>query len=358
MKRLLAGALALTAIFAQAEPLTVKDGEGRVQVLRAGDASLAHWRLPDVAPAPADNATTPARVALGKMLFVDPRLSGTGQVTCLSCHLPERGWSDGFPTSVRFLGTVMKRASPTLINVGFNSIFMWDGRQPTLEKQAHGGQGMQGDINAGMDEFGVSEGAHIARIAAIPGYVKAFAAAYPGEGISRETIAKAIAAFERTLISNRSPFDRWLAGDTAALSPAQIRGFAVFLAPDKGNCAVCHAPPNFTDNGFHNVGLKSGAAPDADPGRYAQRKVAAMKGAFKTPTLRDITLSAPYFHDGSARSLREVIEHYVRGGDVRDNLSPEVRKLDLGEAEKQDLLAFMQALSSDHPPFDYPVLPR
>lgn len=323
-------------------------------VYEAGHPSLRVWLLPAEPPAPGDNLTTPERVALGKQLFFDPRLSGTGQVTCASCHMPERGWSDGLPRSMRFMGKAMPLASPTIVNIGYNRIHMWDGRMPTLEKQAFGGQGRQADINAGST---VEPEAVVARLNGVPGYVDAFAAAYPGEGLTRETIAKALAAFERSVVSRDSPFDRWVRGDPAALSERQVRGFRTFVG--KARCADCHAPPNFTDDGFHNIGLGSSGEPGAHPGRFGQRKVALMRGAFKTPTLRDIALTAPYFHDGSAATLRQVVDHYAAGGVVRTNLSPLLpRSLALDDEERQDLVAFMAALTSQHPVFVYPVLPR
>jgi cytochrome c peroxidase len=334
------------------------DTDGHHITLKAGHTSLSKWLLPAQPPAPADNQTTPERVKLGEMLFFDPRLSGTGQVTCVSCHFPERGWSDGMPTSVRFMGEVMNVASPTIVNIGYNSIFMWDGRQPTLERQAIGGQGIKADINAGMAEFGIKDGVHLERLKQVQGYLALFEQAYPGQGISRETIGKAIAAFERSVVSNTSPFDRWIKGDEKAMNAQQIRGFASFIDPEKGNCGVCHWAPNFTDNGFHNVGLQSYAVEKPDLGRYKQRPVRLMRGAFKTPTLRDIALTAPYFHDGSARLLRDVVDHYARGGIVHDNLSPNLKPLALTDEDKDDLVAFMQALTSPQPPYVYPVLPK
>jgi cytochrome c peroxidase len=334
------------------------DTDGDKIVIQAGHASLQKWRLPERPPAPPDNETTPERIALGKMLFFDPRLSGTGQVTCVSCHFPERGWSDGMPTSIRFLGEVMAVASPTIVNVGYNTIFMWDGRQPSLEAQATGGQGAKADINAGMAHFGLPEGVHLERLKAVPGYVTLFDQAYPGEGITRATIAKAIAAFERSVISRDSPFDRWVAGDPAALTAQQVRGFSLFVDPQRGNCSTCHWAPNFTDNGFHNVGLKSSEKSNANPGRYKQRPVALMKGAFKTPTLREVSRTAPYFHDGSALSLREVVEYYARGGDIKTNLSPSMRPVALSDQDKHDIVTFLEALSGPQLPFIYPILPR
>lgn len=320
-------------------------------VLQAGHPSLSAWRLPERPPSPDDNKWSEQKAELGKKLFFDARLSGTGQVTCASCHLPERGWEDGLPTAVRFGGKVMPVAAPTLVNVGYNTIFMWDGRMPSLEKQAFAGQGKPADINSMSN---VEPEVVIARLNAVRGYRTAFEQTFPGEGLTRETVAKAIASFERTIVSNDSPFDRWVRGDASAMSEQQVRGFGVFVG--KGNCASCHAAANFADNGFHNIGLKSYALADHQPGRFKERPIKLMDGAFKTPTLRDIALRAPYFHDGSAKTLMEVVEHYDRGGDVKTNLSPEMHPLQLSRQEKDDLVQFLFALSSPHKPFVYPVL--
>jgi cytochrome c peroxidase len=320
------------------------------------DAALrAQWVLPAAPPSPPDNPWSEARSALGKALFFDPRLSTSSQVTCASCHLPERGWTDGLPTAVRFLGTQMRVATPPLANIGYNTIFMWDGRQPTLEQQAVGGQGAMADVNAGGK---VKPEETVRRLAAVPGYRAAFERAYPGEGITTQTIAKALASFQRGLVSRESPFDRWLAGKEDAMTAQQINGFKLFLDPGKGACALCHQPPNFTDNGFHNLGLKSYGAADPLPGRGKHRPVKMLDGAFKTPALRDVALTAPYFHDGSARTLAEVVEHYAKGGEVRTNLSPSFRKAELSEQEKADLVAFLDALTTPPKPFVYPVLPQ
>jgi cytochrome c peroxidase len=307
------------------------------------------WRLP-AAPAPADNAGTPARLALGKALFFDPRLSGNGASSCASCHNPSLGWSDGLKTAVGFGGVVLGRATPTIVNTAFNTQFMWDGRKKSLEDQA------LGPMKA-ADEMNTDFPAVIARLGSIPGYRAMFEKAYPGESIGEETIAKALAAYERSIVSRGSAFDRWLAGDKRALTPEQYRGYQVFTDAARGNCAACHSGPNFTDNGFHNIGIKSAGA-NPDPGRYAVRKVAAMKGAFKTPTLRDVELTAPYFHDGSAATLREVVDHYVRGGDDRSNLSADMKKLQLSEQEKDDLVAFLRALTGKQLAVTVPQLPQ
>lgn len=349
----------LVAVLCPALPLaaadTVVDTHGDTLVLEAGHPSLRKWLLPDVVPSPEDNRLTPERAALGKKLFFDPRLSGTGRSTCASCHFPERGWTDGFPKSVRFMGDVMTRASPSIVNLGYSTIFQWDGRSPTLEHQAVNGASPAGSMNA-AGKAKPTDG--IANIQKIPGYVDLFAKAYPGEGVTPQSIAKAISSFERTVVSKDSPFDQWVRGKADALTPQQVRGFRNFVDPDKGNCSACHSAPNFTDNGFHNLGLKSFAEKDADVGRFRQRPVALMKGAFKTPQLRDIAQGAPYFHDGSAATLEEVIDHYVTGGMVRSNLSPNMKPLALSPDDKAALLAFLRGLSTAHPVFEYPILPR
>ena len=357
MKRipLLLAAGSLLLLGAAAAPESVLDAAGDTVVLQSGHASVRKWLLSDEIPSPADNKLTPERVELGRQLFFDARLSSTGQSSCASCHVPERGWSDGFPKSIRLHGDVMTRASLAIINVAYNPIHMWDGRSPTLEHQAINGMSPTGSMNAGAAK-GAPLG--IENIKLIPGYQEGFKRAYPGEAIGAETIAKAIASFERSLVSKDSPFDRWVKGDSAAMTDAQTRGFRLFIDPGKGNCMACHAGPNFTDNGFHNLGLKSFGDNDADPGRFKQRPLASMRGAFRTPTLRDAALTAPYFHDGSARTLEEVVDYYVRGGDVKTNLSPNMKPLVLSAEEKADLVSFMKALTTRHPVFEYPVLPR
>lgn len=188
-------------------------------------------------------------------------------------------------------------------------------------------------------------------------YREAFAEAYPGEPIGRETFQKAVASYERTIISRNSPFDQWVAGKKNAMNKQQLRGLTVFMSPQKGNCVICHSAPNFTDNGFHNIGLASFSSESADLGRFLHKKVAINKGAFKTPTLRDIERTAPYFHDGSAKTLMDVVEHYDRGGEVTTNLSPNMKPLNLSQQDKEDLVAFMKALSSPIPPLVLPDLP-
>jgi cytochrome c peroxidase len=303
---------------------------------------------PAEAPEPADNAVTPARVALGKDLFFDPRLSGSGWISCATCHNPALGWSDGLATGMGHGMKHLPRATPTIVNAAFNTLQMWDGRKKSLEDQALGPITTEAEMAQTIPAL-------VAKLESIPGYRHMFAEAYPGAPISGETIAKAIASYERTVLSTESPFDRWMRGDEHAVSEAAKRGFAVFRGA--GNCETCHSGFNFTDNGFHNIGVKDPEGHE-DVGRYNERKVALMKGAFKTPTLRDVALTGPYMHNGCYKTLEEVVEHYVRGGDVKGNLSPNMKPIQLTEADKADLVAFLKTLTGAPMQVTVPQLPQ
>jgi len=311
----------------------------------AGHHSLQNWLLPDWPSMPKNNILNKQRVELGKMLFFDPRLSGNGTISCATCHNPLLGWSDGLRKGIGINGALLERATPSIINAGFNYLQMWDGRNKSLEEQATGPMDTTSEMHTNFKST-------LSFLSENNGYSIAFSNSYPGEGINRTTISKAIASFERTIVSNNSPFDKWIKGDKQAITKEQIRGFKVFLDSDKGNCEVCHSAPNFVDDGFHNIGLKG-----HDLGRYPHKKVKVLKGAFKTPTLRDISLSAPYFHDGSAMNLSEVVEHYVKGGEIEKGLDPNIFKLSLTEQDKQDLVAFMKSLTTERKPFRLPILP-
>lgn len=319
-------------------------------VYEAGHPSLQEWLLPDEAPYPKGNKPNEARVELGKMLFFDPRLSGDGNMSCATCHSPLFGWSDGLPTAKGFKSQVLGRATPVVTNSAFYTLQMWDGRKKSLEDQAIGPMLSSAEMN-------VDIGSAIRFLNDSPVYVEAFKKAYPGEGVNENTLAKAIASFERTIISNNSPFDQWVKGDKKAMTAQQINGFKLFVNPEKGNCAVCHSAPNFSDSGFHNIGLASWGHENPDMGRYAIKPLRLMKGAFKTPTIRDITLSAPYFHDGSAMTLEDVVTHYNKGGEVQTNLSPNMKTLNLSQSEQADLVEFMKALTTPPQPFTLPVIP-
>ena len=212
-------------------------------VFKAGHPSLKEWILPDNPPVPDNNAMTPERIELGKSLFFDPRLSGDGNMSCATCHNPVLGWSDGLPTAKGVKSRVLGRASPTIFNTAYNSIQMWDGRKKSLEDQAMGP--MEATVEMNMDTAKLFKW-----LQSNPEYVKMFEKAYPGEEIGPDSVSKAIATYERTVISNNSAFDRWLKGDEKAMTADEVNGFKLFVG--KAKCVDCHMAPNFTDNGFHN----------------------------------------------------------------------------------------------------------
>jgi cytochrome c peroxidase len=310
-------------------------------------AAADPWLRPAAAPAPAENMPNEARIKLGEFLFFDPRLSRKGSMSCASCHNPALGWSDGLKTAVGFDMHTLPRATPTIINASFNPIQMWDGRKGTLEEQALGPIQAEGEMNLPLPEL-------LSRLKSIPGYAAFFEEAYPGMGITEVTVARAIASYERTVLSTESPFDRWRMGDQKAVNDSVKRGFELFTG--KANCAICHMGYNFTDNGFHNIGLNDTGAEDV--GRFAQRPLKSMRGAFKTPTLRDISLTAPYMRNGAYATLIEVVDHYDRGGDDKENLDINMVPLSLSATEKADLVAFMESLTGAPREVRVPVLPR
>jgi cytochrome c peroxidase len=309
-------------------------------------ADKRDYLRPAEVPVPANNAMTPARIELGRALFFDPRLSDSNWISCATCHHPGLGWSDGLPTGVGHNMQILSRATPTILNSAYNQFQFWDGRARTLEEQALGPIQAAGEMNQNISGL-------IAELRNISGYKAMFEAAYPGEGISKETIGKAIASFERTVVSSESPFDRWIKGDEKAISEAAKRGFELFEG--KARCSICHSGFNFSDNGFHNIGITQKGEPDL--GRYALRKVRVLRGAFKTPTLRDVALTAPYMHNGVYATLEEVVEHYDRGGDVKKDLSANIMPLHLSSQEKEDLVAFMKSLTGDPVEVAIPRLP-
>lgn len=308
-------------------------------------AALADFQRPTAVPAPRGNPLTPQKVALGQMLFFDPRLSGSGAISCASCHNPALAWGDGLPRGIGHMGAQLGRRSPTILDVAFGEPYFWDGRAATLEEQAKGPLGSKSEMNMQAD-------AAIGRLAAMPGYQQAFSQAYPGQAISLDTIAAAIATFERTVVSGEAPFDRWAKGDEHAVSDAAKRGFVLFNG--KANCAACHAGWRMSDDGFHDIGL-----PDADRGRAAVAPgIEQLEHAFKTPTLRNVSQRAPYMHNGSVPTLAAVIDHYNEGFTHRASLDPQMKPLNLSAQDKSDLLAFLDTLTSTDAPAVIPVLPQ
>ena len=306
---------------------------------------LASFKRPNTTPAPADNATTAAKVELGKQLFFDPRLSGQGSISCGTCHNPALGWQDGLAKGVGFKGGQLGRRTPTILNSAWAQPLFWDGRAATLEAQAKGPLASEAEMNMPHDLV-------VKTVAAVPGYVAEFNQAFPGEPIGIDQVAKAMAAYERTVVSGQAPFDRFVDGDNHALSDSAKRGFVVFNG--KAGCVGCHSGWRFTDDGFHDIGLS-----DDDAGRgKLMPKVAVLQHAFKTPTLRNIAERAPYMHDGSLPTLAAVIDHYDHGFVARPSLSPQVHALNLSFQERADLEAFMRSLTSKDEAVNLPALPR
>jgi cytochrome c peroxidase len=309
------------------------------------DALKALYRRPPTIPFPKDNPYTPEKAALGKQLYFDTRLSVMEAQSCASCHNPSFGWGDGLAVGVGHGMHKLGRHSPTVINAAWSDIFMWDGRLPTLEAQALGPIQSPGEMNMPLDEL-------MKRLASIPEYKPLFENVFPQEGMNEKTLAKAIATFERTVVSERAPFDAWIEGDEKAISEEAKRGFAVFNG--KGQCSACHEGWNFTNEGFQDIGLPS---EDIGRGQYLPG-VIKMQHAFKTPSLREIAQRAPYMHDGSLATLAAVVDHYDRGGVDRPSRSDLMKPLGLTAQEKSELVAFLNTLTSNLTPTAAPVLPR
>ncbi|HXQ77442.1 MAG TPA: cytochrome c peroxidase [Gemmatimonadaceae bacterium] len=285
------------------------------------------------APAPADNAITSARLEFGKKLFYDKRLSRTGEVSCASCHQQELAFADPRPVSIGVHGRTGTRNAPPLINLAWNTSFFWDGGVKTLEQQA------VGPITNPL-EMDMTMGEVVQRVSADPEYVRLSRAAY-GSELRPEVVTKGIASFLRSLVSGKSRFDRYLEGDAAALTASEKRGADIALG-ERGDCFHCHVGFNLTNNAFANNGLVS-----ADTGRTRITEKTEDEGKFKVPTLRNVALTAPYMHDGSLATLRDVIDFYSRGGQGHPNTDPIIRPLNLSGQEKEDLLAFLGSLTDE-----------
>ena len=282
---------------------------------------------------PADNPTSPAKVALGAQLFVDKRLSGSGNMACQSCHYRHLGWTDGLQFSRRDDGVLNSRNTPTLYNVGHQTVWYWDGRAVTLEGQI---------LAAWRGQTGADPVKIAALLNTIPGYASQFQAVF-GAPAAPESVARALAAYLRTKNSENSPWDRYESGDARAVSADAVAGFRLFMG--KGRCAACHTPPFYGNSTFFNIGLEAGKA-KPDPGRFTVTKNEADTGAFKTPTLRSVALGAPYFHDGSRAALEEAVRFMATGGGDDPKKSPILAPTGLNDAELAQIVEFLKSLTS------------
>jgi cytochrome c peroxidase len=287
---------------------------------------------------PADNPYSPEKAELGRYLYFDPRLSADGTVSCASCHDPRYAFTDGAPVSTGIRGQKGGRSAPTVINRAYSLAQFWDGRAPTLEAQALGP--MVNPIEMGNGDHD----AVVSRLGAVAAYREMFRKAFGSDEVTIDRAGKAIATFERTVLSGNSPYDRYKAGQKGAMTAAQIRGMNVFF--DKAKCDQCHEGINFTTNMYANLGVGTDK-PEPDVGRFAVTKDPKDWGAFKTPTLRDIERTAPYMHDGSLKTLEEVVDFYDKGGQKNRNLDAKMKPLQLTVQEKKDLVAFLKALNGE-----------
>ena len=299
--------------------------------------------LPPV-PIPGDNPPTADSIALGRKLFFDVRLSGDDTVSCATCHNPQLSFTDGLPGSKGIGKKTGRRNAPTVLNSAYYTTYFWDGRAASLEAQA-------GFPIANPDEMGQSHELSIKKFEKIPEYKKEFELVYGPGRLTIEKIENALASYERTLESGDSAFDRYyFGGDKTAMSPEAIRGLAIFKDKNRGNCVTCHTIQEkfatFSDGKFHNLGAGLDSKGElTDLGRYEQTKIETDKGAFRTPDLRNVAKTAPYMHDGSLKTLKDVVDFYDGGGTSNAYLDKEIKELKLSEREREDLVSFLESLT-------------
>jgi cytochrome c peroxidase len=302
--------------------------------------------LPTEMTTPGDNPMTPEKVALGAELFFDKRTSKDGTFSCETCHVHEKGWTDGLAFSKKADGSLNTRSSPTLYNVGYYSSWYWDGRATTLEKQV---------VAAWKGQMGTEDQAAIAKkLAEIPAYKAEFERAFHAAP-SAENIVNALACFVRTLRSGDSAWDKHEKGDKDAVDAEVLAGQALFTG--KAKCALCHAPPTYFDTLFHNVGVGYGNdSGPPDVGRFKVSNDVKDTGAFKTPGLRSVSKTGPYFHDGSAATLEDAVKFMLAGGKKNEHTDPKLTPVKLSEKEVGQLVAFIKSLDSTES-FEKPKLP-
>ncbi|RXH41705.1 cytochrome-c peroxidase [Bradyrhizobium zhanjiangense] len=334
------------ALLAALVPLGPRFGATAAESSGDATAMRASYRRPAVIPFPDGNPYSAPKAALGKMLFFDPLLSRSRTVSCATCHNPSLSWGDGLARAVGEDPKGLPLRAPTLIDVAFTEPLGWDGKFKDIESVTFGP--ITGRANMNLTESEV-----IDRLSATPAYIDAFASAYEDGAITRRRIEAALATFQRTIVAEESPFDRWIMGEETAISAAAKRGFEIFNG--KARCSNCHSGPSFTDGSFQDIGTAQGD--NIGRGRLFPTSQ-KLRYAFKTPTLRNVAQRAPYMHDGSVATLEDVIELYDRGGIDRPSRSPSIRPLFLTANEKTDLVAFLQTLSAASTATPVPDLSR
>ena len=298
-------------------------------------ARMAKFARPAAVPFPAQNPYSAAKAELGRQLFFDTLLSASGTIACATCHHPRLAWGDGLPRGIGEARMPLPYRSPTLLGAAWLEAFGWDGKFPTLENVAF--TPVSSAANMGRNE------AELLRdIAQNLAYRAAFEKVFPGEGVSRSTVERALATYARTIVPAMAPFDRWIAGDEATIPESAKRGFDLFTG--RAQCSECHSGWRLTDDSFHDIG--TGGDKDIGRGRLFPNSP-SLQFAFKVPTLRDVAKRAPYMHDGSLPDLPAVIDLYDRGGVERPSRDPHIRPLGLSAKERADLIAFLQTLSGE-----------
>ena len=319
-----------------------------------GTVTLDGITVPDIGPMPTQVPTPPTnlsyseKVELGKQLYFDTRLSKNNTVSCAFCHNPGTGFADARQVSIGAFGTAGGRQAPTVYNTGFIPLQFWDGRAGSLEEQAIG------PIHNPV-EMAEQANTVVPKIAKIAAYHRQFHLVFGG-GASLQHIAEAIAAFERTIVSQNSAFDKYVLGSSDAMTDSAVRGMALFKG--KARCILCHNGPNLTDNQFHNLGVPQIGPLKEDLGRYMVTRAESDKGAFKTPTLRSIQETAPYMHDGVFKTLEEVIDFLDQGGGNNPHLSSLIKSLGLAPEEKAELVEFLKSLTGAPLKITVPKLPK
>lgn len=307
------------------------------------DPGVAWAEIGALPPGPLQGKTDSLQslLTLGKVLFFDPRISGSEKISCASCHQPELSWTDGKDRSLGHEGSVNKRNSPSLHNVWFYKRLFWDGRSSSLEDQAFAPINSESEMHGDMRELP-------RKLRRIPGYASLFDAAYGDPAIDPDRIAGALAAFQRTISSRKNRFDRFIEGDKDALASNELRGLHLFRT--KARCMNCHNGPLFSDNDFHNTGF-------GDVGLYHVTHKEEDQGRMKTPSLRDVTYTGPWLHDGSVKDLAEIINRYNKAADTGSGIDKRLKPLSLTKNERKDLLAFLHAISAPPLEFEKPKLP-
>jgi len=350
---------------------------GTFVTVRAGNpdtASKPKLEPISAVPVPKDNPMTAEKIELGKTLFFDPRLAGDSSISCAKCHDPNKGFSNGLQMSDAYPATKHWRHVPTVLNAAYLKHQFWDGRAGSLEEQCPGPIEAPIEMNQNF--------AHLVhKLDQIPYYRDMFKKVFKSE-ITMENLARAIASFERTIVSKPGRVDEYLKGDKSALTDAEVRGMEIFTG--KANCIACHHGPLLTDNGFHATGVPEIEPLKSDPDRIATRhffasvnnygnpkdldadhgraiitKNKADRHKFKTPSLRELKYTAPYMHNGAFETLEDVVDFYIEGGGDVPNKDPLLKPFTLTDQEYDDLLAFLEALSSEKPiKIEQPELPR